>query len=266
MEVMRANGPLVELSAFQVSRVSRADGRLVVRGKEPGRTDAPPPWLSLERVPAGRYGLDLQMSHPRMGQLLVKLNGDATPLLTLSSRAETRQRVEMQLPVGVADLAIEPGPELTAVRARVQLEPIETRDRGGFAKRQRAFGPARIFFMDDNAFVEERGFWVQGGRSTSMTLISEEGVTGRPLRLNLQNGRAPNTIRIETPSSKLDQRLAPLERHAVELPFSDGALPVTITASAGFRPSDSGSSDRRFLGVWVEPVVQNLTAAPNQRP
>jgi hypothetical protein len=46
------------------------------------------------------------------------------------------------------------------------------------------------------------------------------------------------------------------EEHRIEIPMAPGAeaVPLRITASSGFRPSevDAGSRDERFLGVWVK--------------
>ena len=68
-------------------------------------------------------------------------------------------------------------------------------------------------------------------------------------------GAKPNTVTVSTFGWKRSFDLVPGQSVEVELPqFATGVVPLTIAAETGFYPRDIDpkSTDRRFLGVWVE--------------
>ena len=69
------------------------------------------------------------------------------------------------------------------------------------------FGGTDVFFLDQDAFVEETGFWVQGGRTTEVVMAAGAGRASVPL--TLRNGSAPNTVRLQTAASCRRSRCGP---------------------------------------------------------
>jgi hypothetical protein len=107
-----------------------------------------------------------------------------------------------------------------------------------------------VFFLDDHVFPEADGFWVKGAQSADMVIAWDD--PGRPVELRLANGTAPNAVVIEIAGIQKTMTLAASEVRRWEVPLSGArTAAVRITSPAGFRPSDAGGADSRFLGVRV---------------
>jgi hypothetical protein len=76
-----------------------------------------------------------------------------------------------------------------------------------------------------------------------------------PVVVRIHPGAKPNHITVSTFGWRRAYDLIPGQAVEFELPqFASGVVPLTITTETGFYPRDidSQSTDRRFLGVWVE--------------
>lgn len=114
-------------------------------------------------------------------------------------------------------------------------------------------GDARVFFMDERAYPEPTGFWVQSGGSTSVIMDLDD--PSRSLGLRLQAGPVATTATIDVNGEHHEFSFAPRERHEIAVPpGAIGAWRITIRPGAGFRPFDIDPNvkDYRSLGVWVE--------------
>lgn len=114
-------------------------------------------------------------------------------------------------------------------------------------------GDARVFFLDDAAYPEPTGFWLQAEREA--TLIADLDDPARNLGLRLQAGPVATTAEVTINGETQFVALAPRERHELVLPPAViGAWNLQIRVGAGFRPDehDPQARDHRNLGIWVE--------------
>jgi len=113
---------------------------------------------------------------------------------------------------------------------------------------------ASIYFHDEQLYPEAAGFWTIGGRSAHVTAAAPPG-QALPVVVRIHPGAKPNSITLSTFGWRRSYDLVPGQAVEVELPqFASGVVPLTISSETGFYPRDIDpqSSDRRFLGVWVE--------------
>jgi hypothetical protein len=107
--------------------------------------------------------------------------------------------------------------------------------------------------MGGHAFMERGGTWVEGGRSAELAISADDGV---PVHLLVRNPPVANTVLLEGDGWRQQLVLAPGEERLVALPapVSSGASALRVTASRGARPTEfeRGSTDRRYLGCWIE--------------
>jgi hypothetical protein len=113
------------------------------------------------------------------------------------------------------------------------------------------YGSGVVFFLDDRAFAEPSGFWIGGRRSTSVVVAPD--TPSRPIVLAVRNAPVENELTIENGRWRDTVTLAPGEERDVSVPLdaSRGAALITLQSSSGFRPSEQGGRDTRFLGVFV---------------
>jgi hypothetical protein len=194
---------------------------------------------------------------------------DQHPLRTeaLTSRA---QSFEVAFPVDVRALIIDGDEAARRAVTSITVEPLSIvrgagRLTNAFGRTFLRYGATAVYFLDDRSFPEPDAFWVGGSRSASVVLQPDAG-TGT-IRLLLRNAPVQNTVRLEAGAWRADLDLAPGEERYLDVPLNErrGATLVTISSSAGFRPSEveAGSRDERFLGVWikVEPLASGSSGA-----
>jgi hypothetical protein len=94
------------------------------------------------------------------------------------------------------------------------------------------------------------------GGSRDSSVVVQPVPARRTLVLTLRNAPVENRITLESRGWEKVLTMAAGEEQRIEIPMAPGAeaVPLRITASSGFRPSevDAGSRDERFLGVWVK--------------
>jgi hypothetical protein len=244
----------LRLDAWSIASLTtdRVVRELVVTGEEPGRTPGPP-WLALAAVPPGTYELRFLTARPRQGEVAIRIGRAPRPLGTLALVPLSDQRQRLTLPAGAAMLTVEPDSALRAVGGRVELAPIvidttPTRP----AQSAMRYGSSDVFFLDDSVFAEADGFWVRGGSTAELAMLTR--VPNASMELILRNGAAPNQVTVDVNRQSRRLALSPGEEVALTLPVEDpaGTLRLRITSASGFRPSDlSTSRDERYLGVWV---------------
>lgn len=107
-------------------------------------------------------------------------------------------------------------------------------------------GQRRLHSLDDEAYLDRRGFWVKRAARASFALETEG-------ELRLTNGGRDNTVVIHTATGTERLELAPRARTAFSVPAGEGVSVFSIESRGGFRPSelDADASDHRDLGVLV---------------
>ena len=121
------------------------------------------------------------------------------------------------------------------------------------AKSASRLGDARVFYLDDAAYPEPSGFWIQAERKTTVIVSLED--PARNLGLRLQAGPVATTADVTVNGETQTLMFGPRERHEIAIPPSAiGAWNLQIRAGAGFRPQeqDPQARDNRHLGIWIE--------------
>jgi hypothetical protein len=214
-------------------------------------------------LPAGRYRVDVDWIAPRTGEsigLQVGRTGDAWRTWQVEPRPGERWTTEFALPLDASFVGMRGSPELERTIGRIAFVPLAVVDAGrrprtGTVLGASQFGRIAVFYYDGNAFPEETGFWVWGGRTTRVTI--ERAETGTPLTLRVHSGMIVNKLRVSTVGWSQEVTLQPYLRDDIELPTGDRRLvTLDLRASSAFVPAqlDPKSTDDRALGVWVEIV------------
>jgi hypothetical protein len=215
------------------------------------------PLYQVAAVPAGVYRLRERGADPA-GWLMVGIGRDQFSLRS-GPVAEFPKPLVLTFPVDVRAIVVR-GDELTRRSLRaltiepVSILPAAMRLSDTYARRAVRYATTTVFFLDERSFPEPEAFWIGGGRSSSIVLQPEQPQQAVPLLL--RNAPVDNRVMIEAGHWREEMSLAPGEERRVDVPIAPqrGAAPVSISSSAGFRPSavDPNSHDDRFLGVWVK--------------
>jgi hypothetical protein len=229
------------------------------RGPRPDRRSTGLPLLQLPRVAAGDYDVVIRGPARHQGTIRVRVGRTEQVLETwpLDAGAAGSRTLLLRLPVDVHSITVDGDADAVARIDRVTLRPRHviprpdrlTRD---YARRATRYGRVRAFFLDDNAFMEQPGFWTRGEAAT--TLIVDTPEPGH-LSVRLRNGAAANEIDFSADGWKTIVSLGPAETRDLDLPASRGTARVLrLRTASGFRPSevDASTADVRRLGVWVE--------------
>ena len=115
------------------------------------------------------------------------------------------------------------------------------------------FGSTTVFYHDEQAFPERTGFWVQGERSTLVTIQRDNAAA--PVTLRVHSGLIDNRLHVATTGWQTTLALDREQPDVIEIP-SGGRRVVTMQLSAdkAFVPKEviPSSVDSRPLGVWIE--------------
>lgn len=230
----------------------------------PGRLPAPDgpgeddrPLFVLAAVPAGEYRLRPQGSAAG-GRLMVGVGRDRFSLQ--SGVAAPSEPIILELPVDVRAIIVRGDVEAWKTVRELIVEPLSVvpssaRLTGEFARHAVRYGNATVFFLDERSFPEPEAFWVGGSRQSSIVLRGDEPRTP-VLLLLLRNAPVDNSLVIQSGKWRDELHLGPGEVRQIEIPLNaaQGATLVSLTSASGFTPSavEPGSSDHRFLGVWVK--------------
>ncbi len=213
------------------------------------------PLYQVPLVPAGTYRIRPQLA--RLGAMMIGIGRDQFSLV----RSELHEEPPvLNFPVDVRAIVIRGG-EAVPVGANLLhlwIEPISIvppaqRLTADYARHAVRYGTSNVFFLDERSFPEPEAFWVGGSRSSTIVIQPDGGTASTLL---VRNAPVDNRVRFESASWRDEMTLGPDEERRVQVPIDPqrGAALVTVTTSAGFRPSavDPKSRDDRVLGVWIK--------------
>jgi len=214
------------------------------------------PLYQVPLVPAGTYRIRPQFA--RLGVMLIGIGRDQ---FSLVRRELNEDPPVLNFPVDVRAIVIRGGEsqprgpnQLNLWIEPISIVPSSQRLTSDYAKHAVRYRTSNVFFLDERSFPEPEAFWVGGARSSTIVIQPDGGATASTLLV--RNGPVDNRVRFESTNWHDEMTLGPGEERHVEVPVDPqrGAALVTITASAGFRPSavDPRSRDDRFLGVWIK--------------
>ena len=215
------------------------------------------PLYQVPSIPAGQYRLRLRSSGAA-GWLMVGVGRDQFSIRS-GPLAAPPAPILLDFPVDVRAIVVRGDEQARRSIRGLTIEPIAIVPRGArlsgeVAQRAVRYGTSTLYFLDDRSFPEPEAFWIGGARSSSIVL--QPDAPRAVAVLHLRNAPVDNRVRIQAGSWREELPLGPGEERLVQLPLDvrRGATLVTVTASAGFRPSavDSKSRDHRFLGVWIK--------------
>lgn len=223
------------------------------------------PLFSAPLVPAGRYELVMAGSRPPEGRLTVTVGRSEQTVDSVETgqRPNVADAVVLDLPVRVRSLVIDGDARARETAGPIVLRPRVVNDRlvrvPGVARRGARYGDVRVFFLDDNAYMEPSGFWTLAGSATTVVVDHGRPGTTAPasaLVLSIRAGGVPTTATLSIGAWTQAVSLGAGETRAVTLPPLDGgaaAWHLRIDSGTGFRPGEHepGSRDFRNLGVWV---------------
>ena len=251
--------------AIRYSPLRRVPARDVLTNLTLADTGADPvsrePVITLFRLPAGVYGVEGTGGAP--GPVTVTVDGEFGPQwmwspeslgssAPLDASPATTWRRDFALPVPVRALAVK------AATGRLLVRPISIAGSSrqftaSFPRHIARYGPAVVFLVKGQGFMEPGGTWVEGGQSADFVISAD---TAAPVRLLVRNPPVANLVTLEGDGWRQYFVLAPGEERMTTLPLLPGsrALKMRVTAAHGARPAEfeSGSTDTRFLGCWIE--------------
>jgi hypothetical protein len=238
--------------------------RITPGGAGLGRNEQP--LAVLPRLPAGRYRV---VAYPRQRQVLAGWIILGVGQDQFALRSQPIAPIEIDLPVDVRALVVRGDEEArrsvgSIVVEPLSLVPLAQRLTSILARRAVKYPSAAVFFLDEGSFPEPDAFWVGGSRQGSFVIQPDRptGVIGIAAR----NAPVANRVIVESGQWREALTLAPGEERRIDIPVAPGqrAALVTAISESGFRPSETvpDSQDQRFLGVWLQVGVQNLTTPP----
>ncbi|HEX7798282.1 MAG TPA: hypothetical protein VF456_28155 [Vicinamibacterales bacterium] len=211
--------------------------------------------FSAQDMPAGHYGVHFLSAQSGTGTVTVHAGSAQLPLATLAVKtySEPSAGAGFTLQANLRSLTIDADSSAPHSGLVVELTPMGTlhNGRGGTAHRAVRYESGNVFFLDEHAYPEPIGFWVAGGRESTVVLATHTATQG----LFVRNAPISNHVTIDVDGHAQELTLAPGEEQLVALPRADlSGLRVRITSQSGFRPStaEPGSTDMRYLGCWIE--------------
>jgi hypothetical protein len=214
------------------------------------------PLYQVAAVPAGRYRLHLRGSGTS-GWLMIGIGRDQFSLKS-GPLSSPPQPIDLDFPVDVRAIVVRGDEQARRSVRALTIEPLSVVPAGGrlasdYARRAVRYGTANVFFLDERAFPEPEAFWIGGARSSTI-VIQPDGQRSTATLL-IRNAPVDNHVRFESAKWRDEMSLGPGEERRVQVPIDlqRGAALLTVTTSAGFRPSavDPKSRDDRFLGVFI---------------
>ena len=210
-------------------------------------------------LPAGVYEVAGKAIGSPSGHLRLRTDRVSGPIadwdVASFGSSWTRQ---VTIPIALAGLQVEADAAArtaihdVSVRAVSLAEPpegLENRE----ARRAARYGPAIVFLLDGDAWVEPVGTWVAGGSNAEFAIAPDPQSS---FQLFLRNGPVANTVTLESAGWREIFMFEPGAERFVQIPADRRrrATLLAVAATNGFRPADVDpkSEDVRFLGVWIE--------------
>ena len=215
-------------------------------------------WSRMVHLPPGLYEITGAARGNPTGRIRVITDAQSPAVMDWDVAAlPSTWKKTVSLPVAVAALEVDLDDAARASLRNVELRALSVLPRpdriagdreAGHAAR---YGPAVMFHISGQAWVESDGTWI--GRGADADFVIAPDVPG-PLHLFVRNGPVKNEVTLESGNWSSPLTLAPGEERVIEIPGHDGpGTPLTVRSLSGFRPSDvdATSQDDRFLGVWI---------------
>ncbi len=202
-----------------------------------------------DRAPAGSSALALQVGR----------NGPPLHTWTIDAKPGESFQASLWLPLDQSFVGLRGSSELERGIASISFAPTSIVDAGDRPRvplvlASAEYPAADLFFHDEQLYPEAQGFWTIGAHASHVTVAVPPNHPG-PLMLRIHPGAKPNHVTISTFGWEQSYDLVPGQAAEVQLPPpTEGVIPLTIASSTGFSPKefDPQSTDRRFLGIWVE--------------
>ena len=232
-----------------------------VRG--PRQTGAAP-LFAAPLVPAGEYDVVVEGAARVDGELTIEAGRVPQMLerLGLAGRSAGLTGLTVHLPVRVHSLTIRGDAAAIAAVSTVKLhprsiDPPHDRLAATYARRAGRYGRARVFFLDDDAFVEPPGFWTRGRADTEVIVDADPDASAHGLKMRIRAGAVATTLNLSSGPWSESVALTSGETRELSLPAlgpGQHAWVLTLVTGPGFRPGllDPKNQDLRHLGVWVE--------------
>ena len=215
-------------------------------------------------LPAGTYDIAVQFNAQLPGgstQIALQIGRNGPPLQTWTVQPGPggRWETELWLAADASFVGLRGSAELERAIDSITITPKTIVDAGArplvpTVLAAANYPGATFYFHTEQLYPEPEGFWTIGGQASEFTVATAPGNTA-PVTLRMHPGAKANRITISTFGWQHSFDLVPGQSAEVELPqFASGVVPLTINAETGFDPRDAdpASTDRRFLGVWVE--------------
>ncbi|HEY3045540.1 MAG TPA: hypothetical protein VGJ39_16030, partial [Vicinamibacterales bacterium] len=210
-------------------------------------------------LPAGTYEVTGTAIAAPAGHLRMRTDRVSGPIVDWDVASfETSWARQLTIPVAVAGLQIEADPaarsalhdvSMRAVSVSAAPEGLEGRE----ARRAARYGPALVFFLGGDAWMEPTGAWIGGVSDADFAVATDPPSS---FQIFVRNGSVDNEVTLQTPRWRERLTLKPGEERVVGVPPDDRGrvMRLKVTATNGFRPADVDpkSEDVRFLGVWIE--------------
>ena len=228
-------------------------------------------------LPAGTYEVAVQFNdrppaQPMPLSMQIGRNGPPMQTWTLQPQPRERWQTELWLAADASFVGLRAANELERAIESITITPKTIVDAGArplvpTVLAAANYPGATFYFHTEQLYPEPQGFWTIGGQSSQFTVATPPGQTA-PVILRMHPGATANSITISTFGWQHSYDLVPGQSAEVELPqFASGVVPLTITAETGFYPRDAdpASTDRRFLGVWVEVKPSSARATESRQ-
>jgi len=214
------------------------------------------PLYQVAAVPAGRYRLR-PGGAGTTGWLMIGIGRDQFSLES-GPLGSPPQPIDVDFPVDVRAIIVRGDEQARRSVRSLTIEPLSVVPAGArltsdYARRAVRYATTSVYFLDDRSFPEPEAFWVGGARSS--TIVIQPDARAAATTLLVRNAPVENRVRFESSAWRDEMSLGAGEERQVRVPIDPqrGAALLTITTSAGFRPSavDPKSRDDRFLGVFI---------------
>ena len=213
-------------------------------------------------LPAGRYRVRAHalpsLPAPVTGMLGIQIGRVSDPLdawrVTLAAGATWTQEFTIDVDANFVGLRAEP--EMSRAIKEVWFEPLEVIDAHarvgvGEVLAARRYGPATVYFHDEQAWPEPTGFWTRGRDEARFTVAAAE--PGR-VTLRITTGPVANHVRIDVGGRPVELDIEANTFRDVPVEIADRPIRISVRTHDGFVPADvdPASVDQRRLGAWIE--------------
>ena len=265
---LAAYSPSLQTTVLQLRPFRFLDAEAFVGRIEFGTTDRQaaaandPARLRVAGLPAGDYALLSGSDRAATGEISAVVGRNDAPIdrWQMEGHPAGVTGVVLHLPVAVASATLRADHAAPATFPNLRLRALAVRPPanadGRRAVRAARYGRARVFFFDEQAYLEPTGFWTRAGGAATVVVDLDETARPEGVQLFLRAGAVATSIEASAAAWTRSWNLQAGQEAVVTLPPVDNtsSLALTLRSGAGFRPFavDPASDDVRHLAVWVE--------------